>query len=446
MSTMLHHPLCSLPVFLVVLVAALDSADKQLLASSFPMLEKTLHLEVATLGYFSLFTNLAYSLSLPVWGWLVHHYGIENAHNILAGACLTWGLAALGIAFAGSNIVAQAAFRSLNGAALASILPLSQTMLVEVVPIKMRGRAFGIMFLSEKVTGTIAASSIIYLDNWQRPYLIVGAFSVLMAFLVQRKLRMKPETKTHKDDDDGTEEKTLTLAQTVRRIARVPAFLFLVAQGVFGAVPWDMFAFVLLLLQWKGFSKEQIVSIQFTGGTSSMVGGALGGFLGDYFSYHPKGRIYVAFTSVAGGIVFYNFFLFTSSYRTSLLWINLFNLWGTWTTAAANRPICAEMALNRSERASIVAMWILLEKTSAAVFGAPLVGYLTSGMIRHDQEKEFESTEKARVLAFNIFTLSTFFWAACAIFWLAMAYTIDVRPKRKSSFDKVSREDEEGVA
>jgi len=79
------------------------------------------------------------------------------------------------------------------------------------------------------------------------------------------------------------------------------------------------------------------------------------------------------------------------------------------------------------------------------------VGYVTSGMIhhnneQHEQEVESSDTEKARVLAFNIFILSTFFWTVCAVFWLAMAYTIEVRPKRKSSYDKVAQEDEEDVA
>jgi hypothetical protein len=57
--------LLSLPTILLVIIASLDNADKQLLASSFPIFETLLHWNVRELGYFSLATNLSYALSLP---------------------------------------------------------------------------------------------------------------------------------------------------------------------------------------------------------------------------------------------------------------------------------------------------------------------------------------------------------------------------------------------
>jgi hypothetical protein len=50
-----HKILCSIPVAVLVVIAALDAADKALLAASFPMLEKTLHLHGL---YFSLMLQL----------------------------------------------------------------------------------------------------------------------------------------------------------------------------------------------------------------------------------------------------------------------------------------------------------------------------------------------------------------------------------------------------
>jgi hypothetical protein len=74
--------------------------------------------------------------------------------------------------------------------------------------------------------------------------------------------------------------------------------------------------------------------------------------------------------------------------------------------ACALRPLCA--ALTR-----VVSMWIVLEKASGA----------------------------ARALAFNLFGLSSLFWAICASFWLAMAYTM--RPNAQTKEKGYS--DEEGV-
>lgn len=414
-----------MPLLLLVTIAALDSADKALLAASFPILERILHLDIAALGSFSLWGNLSYALSLPFWGWLVHRYTIYNAHVILASSCLLWGVATLGIGMS-SAIRSQAFFRSVNGAALASILPLSQTMLVELVPKASLGRAFGVMGFVEKAAATLAVASVVWFEdeNWRRPYILIGWLSIGMAFAARRHLKIKRTSKAIHED-----EKTMSLLQIMQRITRIPAFLCLVGQGVFGAIPWDMMSFLLLLFEWRGFTKDQIVAIQFSTGISGTFGGALGGVLGDWFiQRHPLGRIGVAFVSVVGGIIFFACLLFSKTYGWSLIFSNMFHLWGSWTTAGANRPLCAELARNSSERAQIVALWILLEKTAAATLGAPLVGYVTQRMLHdasggsHSNADGFgiSQSDKADALAWNMFCLSTFFWATCAIVWLIM--------------------------
>jgi MFS family permease len=420
--------LCNVPILILVVVASLDNADKQLLASSFPMLEKALDLDVEVLGYFSMFTNLSYAFSLPLWGYLLHTHGMEKIHILLSVACGSWGLATIGIAASGSSIWGQAIFRCLVGAALGSILPLSQTLLVELVPdVSMRGRAFGLMGLCEKLAGTLAAASVVYLDNWQHPYYALGIFSVLMAVIAHRNLDPKQILPTASTKSHPPERK-LSFTEIIQQFAKIPAFLCLVAQGAFGGTPWDMMSFLLLLLDWRGFTKEQIISIQFTLNLSATIGGWLGGVMGDYAEQRIgiRGRIGVALTSVVGGIPLYGLFLYSKSYPWALLWVNLFHLVATWPSAGALRPLCAALTRNPSERAQIVSMWIVLEKASGAIFGAPLVGYLTSKMLTTDQmhEKGVISQEKAHALAMNLFGLSTFFWSICATFWLLMAYTL----------------------
>lgn len=448
--------LCTVPILILVTVASLDNADKQLLASSFPMLEKSLHLDVKVLGYFSMFTNLSYALSLPFWGYALHTQGVAKIHLLLSGACASWGIATIGIAVAGSSIYGQAVFRAAVGVALGSILPLSQTLLVELVQDpSMRGRAFGIMGVCEKLAGTIAASSVIYVDCWQYPYYALGVFSVGMAALAKRGLDPKfilSEVRANPADNyTALSEPQLSYRQIVERIAKIPAFLCLVAQGVFGGTPWDMMSFLLLLLDWRGFSKEQIVSIQVTMGISSMFGVYVGGLLGDLGEQRMgmRGRIVVALVSVVGGIPLYGFFLYAKSYIGALLWVNLFHFVASWTPAGALRPLCAALARNPSERAQIVSMWIVLEKASGAVFGAPLVGYLTSGMLAQGkiQGTGSISHEKAQTLAFNLFGLSSFFWIICAIFWLFMGYTMrnDVGNKQsQKNFGGTLNENDDG--
>ena len=63
--------------------------------------------------------------------------------------------------------------------------------------------------------------------------------------------------------------------------------------------------FILLLLEWRNFTKEQIISFQRSAGVFGTLGAFLGGMLGDYFAFHPRGRIYIALTSVIGGTLFF---------------------------------------------------------------------------------------------------------------------------------------------
>lgn len=443
--------LCTLPIAVLVIINSLDAADKQLLASSFPMLSETLGLDVETLGYFSFFTNGAYALSLPLWGFLVHKYGLNKVHFLLAIACGSWGFSTMGIAFFGHSIVGQAIFRALVGVALGSIMPLSQTLLVELVDIAMRGRAFGLMLLCEKLAGTLAAAAVVYLDVWETPYYVLGVGSLVMGYLSLKTLSPSfrrqslmasshayGTKESHPSDDDEVEPPQLPLRQILQRIIRMPAFMCMVAQGVFGGTPWDMMSFLLLLMDWRGFTKHQIITIQFSYGLTATVGGWLGGYLGDYTAHRwgTQGRIWLAFVSVLGGIPLYGLYLFAEDFSWALLWINAFHLWGTWTQSGALRPICADLTRNTSERAQIISLWIVLEKLSGAIFGAPLVGYLTSNMLAKgggtgDSAAESGeadvpglSQEKAHALAFNLFFLSSLFWAICSFFWVIMSFAM----------------------
>lgn len=57
-----------------------------------------------------------------------------------------------------------------------------------------------------------------------------------------------------------------------------------------------------------------------------------------------------------------------------------------------------------------------MDKTSSAVFGAPLVGYLTNKLF--DDNIILTNQEKARLLARSMSFLSTFFWGVSAFFWV----------------------------
>lgn len=462
-SSTSYAVLCTIPVLLLITVASLDNADKQLLASSFPILEHTLHLNIKTLGYFSLFTNLAYALSLPFWGYCVHKYGLSKVFLLLSVACGCWGFSTMGIAVVASSIVGQLIFRTWNGWMLGAILPLSQTVLVELVPATMRGRAFGIMAVSEKLAGTLATTSLVYWeDHWQYAYWCLGVLSIVMGWLLYHQ-KLDTSKRQEKEED----EHHLTLRQIMERIIKMPAFRCLVAQGktteffswlvkhhlftnnffnssgIFGATPWDMMSFQLLLLEWRGFTKDEIVSLQFISGIAATVGCWIGGYFGDILAskYETHGRILVGFISIVGGIPCYGFFLYSTTFSSAIIFLTLFHLIATWSPAAAIRPLCADLTRNPSERAQIVSIWIVIEKGSAAIFGAPLLGFLTNHVLlsKDDDEATLSNEAKASALAHELFILSSLFWIICAFFWVFMARSMPRKMKRSNSATQLTQ-------
>ena len=74
------------------------------------------------------------------------------------------------------------------------------------------------------------------------------------------------------------------------------------------------------------------------------------------------------------------------------------------------------------------------------------MGYLTSGMIDETAEKGVADPQKAHALAYNLFSLSILFWAACCFFWVLMAYKIDPKQSSKKEYNKLGqREKNDGT-
>jgi predicted MFS family arabinose efflux permease len=139
--------------------------------------------------------------------------------------------------------------------ALGSILPLSQSLLVEYVPVKFQGQAFGMMGAGEKLAGTLSSAAVVYLGeaHWQYAYYTLGVLSICMGFLARYlSLLGSKNAATNIPKENEKNSDVLSLPQIVKRIIRMPAFMCLVAQGVFGGTPWDMMSYLLLLMDWRG--------------------------------------------------------------------------------------------------------------------------------------------------------------------------------------------------
>lgn len=111
----------------VNVAAGLDGCDDQLLPASFRALEADLNLHPSLLGYITLAQTLMLSLFSPIWGFLSDKY--SRKWMLVFGTAL-WGVAT--ILLANINDFAHILFfRAINGLALGSIGPISQSILAD---------------------------------------------------------------------------------------------------------------------------------------------------------------------------------------------------------------------------------------------------------------------------------------------------------------------------
>jgi len=160
-------------------------------------------------------------------------------------------------------------------------------------------------------------------------------------------------------------------------------FRIIVFQGVTGGIPWSALAFKIMFLRYVGMSSQQINLLVGATVIPRILGGMVGGFVGDYAARaSPRhGRAWVGQFAVGCGIPLMLVQIVVFPHMTgSLLWPyilanTLFCLVAGWTPAGVIRPLFLE-TVNPKCRASILAWESALEGACSALLGAPLVGFL----------------------------------------------------------------------
>merc|ERR1719343_1905658 len=144
--------------------------------------------------------------------------------------------------------------RILNGLALATITPVSQTMIAERTMQAERGRAFGRVdsarafgtVLCSLLTTRISEQILFGFAGWRMAFIMVAIMSLLLSIVMSAGL---PE--------HARETKEVDIFAELRafwRYLSIPSFTIITVQGCFGSVPWSAFAFFTMFLQYSGYS------------------------------------------------------------------------------------------------------------------------------------------------------------------------------------------------
>ena len=190
-----------------------------------------------TLANLVLFENILQSLVTPIWGYLSDRY---SRRQLLLFSCIAWGITTALVALA-SNFSVFFGFRLCSALALASMMPISQSVLTDPIPAAKRGKAFGRLGFWSGMGGMIGGSvstalaaryfSLTYLGEdlapregirgWRVVFFAVGIASLLLAAVVNI-VMFEPQRSAV---PRGTAVMTLT-----KRVVTKRTWLLLVAQ------------------------------------------------------------------------------------------------------------------------------------------------------------------------------------------------------------------------
>merc|ERR1719384_1951415 len=300
--------------------------------------------------------------------------------------------------------------RGINGACLAGLLPVANSIVADRFDDEIRGRMFALMNMSRGLGGTLfgalysitsewctsdgrytscpladegncepggtpAACSCGGFWGWQYSFIITGI--AVMAFApVIYALMKPPPVKIRNVAVQGQNIIVSELTALALLLWNTPTFGILVVQGCFGGMPWSALTFRAFFFETAGLSKEQVTTIMTTIGFVGIFGGGISGWLSDTLVgiWPMHGRILNAEFSVYGGIPF-AYFTFSQSWHPEgdSLFIYLFTLQVLMhlicggVGGGTNAPILSQLA-EPEERALVIAWQASLEG-SVAAFG-----------------------------------------------------------------------------
>lgn len=399
----------------LMLLSGLKGAEIQLLPASFRAMERDLHLRPEHLGVLALCQGLACVLTGPIWGNLVDS-GASRKMLLKIGVAL-WGCASIQLAFA-TEFWHMAALRVLTGAALAMLLPVTQSLVADLADREEIGQYFGKIAMAANMGAVfislivvpIASKTILGIAGWRLMLAIVGIVSLSIIGAVEFSIY---DSGDWNPDQFGMRKELKKLTVFLRN----GTFRVIVLQGVFGTIPGAAQTFMIMYFQYSGISNQMCGVIMALRLIGEGIGSALGGYIGDQaHKISPThGRVCIALCSVCLGIPFtvFIFRVLTPSPNLALFYAGIMFMQGimtTWEVTGCINPVLVDV-LPKRYLSSAFAWNIALVFASGNSIGPMLVGYLAQDMFGYQSRGQSLSKMNPAVREHNADALGH------AIFW-----------------------------
>ncbi len=281
-------------------VALFNYADRQVIFSVFPLLEREMHLSSVELGLLGSSFALVYGLCAPLAGNIVDRVRRKTA---VLGGLHIWSVICVATA-ASRNLGQLLIFRSAEGLAETFYFPSAMSMISDYHGKATRSRAMG-LHQTSVYAGTIAGGFcggiLGEYYGWRMPFVVFGCMGIVLGLILQRFLQEPSRGAADLADLDMASRPVprprMPLRQFLREIWGTPTVLLLMA-----AFMCDNFV-VMVLFSWmpKFLYDKFHLTLAMAGLTATifvqlacMVGSPLGGWLADVLRRHkPGGRMIV---------------------------------------------------------------------------------------------------------------------------------------------------------
>lgn len=429
------RPHVRLNLAILCTVALIEGADIQLLPSSFRALEANLALSPTRLALLTLLQGCAGACTGPLWASLADN-GFSR-RKLLSSSAAGWGILTLALANSRS-FTTMAILRLLNGVALGMMLPVLQSLVADAADPSEIGFMFGsLQFYTNfgQVFGAVVVTSMsnrLYwgIEGWRIAFAAVGAISIVISLGVLTSLEEQPRP---------WRPQRIGLRQELRKFSsymQIRSFVVVVAQGMFGTIPWAALSFTTMFFQYLGFSDTAASLVYGTSIAGTALGGVLGGMLGDRLeAWSPNhGRALVGQLTVMLGIPLVLTIFLRTPYNTppiifALLCFSL-GLMCSWASSGCNRPIFVQIVPPAS-RASAMAWEVMLESSCGFLIGPSSVGYLAQHVFGYQMntlqvgKMSIDARlANARALGHGMAVITAVPWVLCALCYTFLHKTL----------------------
>lgn len=393
-SSRLYEPLGGSGYILAVLGLAffIEGADLGSFPAVFKVLEEDLGLSPSELANIVMCEKVVAAVSILAWGMLADHY---PKFRLLCFASALWVVVALGMAMV-STILQLIMVRLVVGMCAGCLTPISQVLVVEMMPVHHRGKAFGLMLFCGhlgSLIGSVMATStehvlIFGLEGWRFCYVVIAAICVVFFSLAMVCSFVEPAP-THNRD------RVSVSFSSFYYVLGVPTIQVILLQGVFRNGSISVLAFTTMWVQYLGFND---ITASFVAGARTvgwMVGCVFAGVASDSVSrkapdygriiFGQSGDFLRVTTTILAFAIFPSLLPGTGSMSMFSIGISLFVLGFVqpWAFVGVERPLLAEV-ISRDMIGAAIAGAQIFENLGGALIAGPLVSMMTARFGYHE--------------------------------------------------------------